>query len=137
MPDPLLDIHNLRVHFHTADGLARAVEDVSIRIYPNETMVLIGESGAGKSVTGLAAMGLIPRGPAMEISGEIIFRGRDGQARDLVRLSPGALRRIRGNEIAMVFQEPMSCLNPVYTVGNQIADAVMLHQGRRRAEALD
>ncbi|HEX5326224.1 MAG TPA: ABC transporter ATP-binding protein [Acetobacteraceae bacterium] len=137
MPDPLLDVRNLRVHFHTADGLARAVEDVSIRIYPNETMVLIGESGAGKSVTGLAAMGLIPRGPGTEISGEIIFRGRDGQARDLTRLSASALRRIRGNEIAMVFQEPMSCLNPVYTVGNQIADAVMLHQGRRRAEALD
>ena len=136
MPDRLLDLRDLHVHFHTDEGVARAVEGVSLVVHPGETVVLIGESGAGKSVTGLAVMGLIPSGPDVEIAGQIEFRGRDGTVRDLARLSTGAMRRIRGNEIAMVFQEPMSCLNPVYTVGDQIADAVMLHQGRGRTEAL-
>lgn len=136
MVDHLLALRDLHVGFHTEAGVARAVQGVSLTIHPSETLVLIGESGAGKSVTGLAIMGLIPRGPGVEITGAIEFRGRDGQVRDLARLSPGALRRIRGNEIAMVFQEPMSCLNPVYTVGDQIADAIMLHQGYRRAPAM-
>ncbi len=136
MTDQLLNLRDLSVRFHTDEGVARAVEGVSLTVRPGETVVLIGESGAGKSVTGLAVMGLIPRGSGVEIAGRIEFRGRDGQIRDLMRLSPGVMRHIRGNEIAMVFQEPMSCLNPVYPIGDQIADAVMLHQGRRRAEAL-
>ncbi len=134
--DALLELEDLHVRFHTERGIARAVEGVSLSIRPGETLALIGESGAGKSVTGLAIMGLIPGGPGVEITGRIAFRGQDGQVRDLARLPARMLRRIRGNEIAMVFQEPMSCLNPVYTVGDQIADAVRLHQGRGRAEAL-
>ncbi|MGH7152588.1 MAG: ABC transporter ATP-binding protein, partial [Acetobacteraceae bacterium] len=135
--DDLLDVRDLFVHFDTEDGIARAVEGVSLTVRRGETVVLIGESGAGKSMTGLAVMGLIPRGAGAEVTGSIDFRGKNGRVIDLTRLSPRALRRIRGDEIAMVFQEPMSCLNPVYTVGNQIADAVMLHQGRGCAESLD
>jgi oligopeptide/dipeptide ABC transporter ATP-binding protein len=135
-PDHLLDVCDLYVHFLTDQGISRAVDGVSLGIRRGETVALIGESGAGKSATGLAVMGLIPRGPAVAISGRIDFRGKDGVVRDLARLPAGALRRIRGNEIAMVFQEPMSCLNPVYTIGEQITDAVMLHQGRRRGDAL-
>ena len=136
-PDHLLDLHELTVRFHTEAGIARAVEGVSLTVGRGETVVLIGELGAGKSVTGLAVMGLIAHGPGVETSGRIAFRGQDGQVRDLARLPARAMRRIRGKEIAMVFQEPMSCLNPVYTVGDQIADSVMLHQGRRRADALN
>ncbi|MGH7044635.1 MAG: ABC transporter ATP-binding protein [Acetobacteraceae bacterium] len=134
--DDLLEVRDLRVHFHTEEGVARAVDGVSLRVRRGETVVLIGESGAGKSVTGLAVMGLVPREPGVAIGGSMIFRAKDGTLHDLAALSPRALRRLRGNDIAMVFQEPMSCLNPVYTIGNQIADAIMLHQGRRRAEAL-
>ncbi len=135
-PDHLLELRDLHVRFATERGISRAVDGVSLTIRRGETVALIGESGAGKSATGLAVMGLIPPGPGVSISGRIEFRGKDGVVRDLARLPGGALRRIRGNEIAMVFQEPMSCLNPVYTIGEQIADAVMLHQGRRRADAL-
>jgi oligopeptide/dipeptide ABC transporter ATP-binding protein len=134
--DRLLDVSDLHVHFVTDQGASRAVNGVSLRIGRGETVALIGESGAGKSATGLALMGLIPRGPGVSIGGQIEFRGKDGVVRDLARLPASALRRVRGNEIAMVFQEPMSCLNPVYTIGDQIADAVMLHQGRPRADAL-
>ena len=135
-PGRLLDVSDLHVHFATDQGVSRAVDGVSLSIGRGETVALIGESGAGKSVTGLAMMGLIPRGPGVSMGGRIEFRGKDGVVRDLARLPTGALRRIRGNEIAMVFQEPMSCLNPVYTIGEQISDAVMLHQGRPRADAL-
>ncbi len=135
--EALLSVRDLRIHFHGDSGIAHAVEGVSLTVARGETVVLIGESGAGKSVTGLAIMGLLPRTPDVAISGEIAFRGKDGGVRELLGLPARAMRRIRGNDIAMVFQEPMSCLNPVYTIGEQIADAVMLHQGRRRAAALD
>ncbi len=135
-PDGLLSIRDLRVHFGGESGVARAADGVSLDVMRGETLVLIGESGAGKSVTGLAVMGLVPRGPGVDIDGSIVFRAKDGRERDLLRLSPRELRRIRGNDIAMVFQEPMSSLNPVYTIGNQIADAVRLHQRRTQAQAL-
>jgi oligopeptide/dipeptide ABC transporter ATP-binding protein len=134
--DALLCMRDLRVYFNTDDGVARAVEGVSLTVFRGETVVLIGESGAGKSVTGLAIMGLVPRGRDTAITGEIVFRGKDGVPHDLLRLPARSMRRIRGNDIAMVFQEPMSCLNPVYTIGDQIADAVRLHQGRSRRSAL-
>lgn len=136
MTERLLDIRDLRIHFLTETGVARAADGVSLSVAPGETLVLIGESGAGKSVTGLAVMGLIPRGPGVLIDGSILFRTKSGAEQDLLRLRGSALRRIRGDDIAMVFQEPMSSLNPVYTVGDQIADAVRLHQKRSRAEAL-
>jgi oligopeptide transport system ATP-binding protein len=134
--DDLLEVQDLRVHFHTEDGVARAVDGVSFTVRRGETLVLIGESGAGKSATGLAVMGLIPSGPAVQVSGKLQFRGKDGRERDLTRLSAREFRRVRGNEIAMVFQEPMSSLNPVHTIGEQIASAIMLHQRRRRSEAM-
>ncbi len=134
--DVLLSVRELHVHFETGDGIARAVEGVSLDIRRGETVVLIGEFGAGKSVTGLALMGLVPRTPDIAIRGEIAFRAKDGVIRDLLRLPARAMRRLRGNDIAMVFQEPMSSLNPVYPIGDQIADAIMLHQRRRRTEAL-
>ena len=132
----LLSIRDLRIHFLTETAVARAADGVSLTVAPGETLVLIGESGAGKSVTGLAVMGLIPRGPGVLIDGSILFRTKSGVEQDLLRLRGGALRRIRGDDIAMVFQEPMSSLNPVYTIGDQIADAVRLHQKRSRTEAL-
>ncbi len=132
----LLSVRDLRVHFYTENGIARAVDGVSLTMARGETVCLIGESGAGKSVTGLAVMGLLPRGPDVAIEGEIAFRDKGGTVHDLLRLPARAMRRIRGNDIAMVFQEPMSCLNPVYPIGEQIADAVMLHQRASRTEAL-
>jgi len=133
--DLLLDVRDLRVQFETEEGIAHAVSGVSFQIRRGETLALVGESGSGKSLSSLATMGLIPP-PGRVAGGEILFRHRDGRTEDLLRASPAALRRVRGNEIAMVFQEPMSSLNPVYTIGDQIADAVMLHQGKRRAEAM-
>jgi peptide/nickel transport system ATP-binding protein len=139
--DRLLSLKNLRVLFRTDEGEANAVHDVSFSIGRKETVALIGESGAGKSITGMALMGLIPRDPGLEIGGNVEFRRRDGSVVDLLRLSDRALRKIRGNEIAMIFQEPMSSLNPVYTVGDQIAASIVLHQrhGRKaaRVEAAD
>ena len=134
--DALLEVRDLRVHFHTESGVARAVDGVSFTMRRGETLVLIGESGAGKSVTGLALTGLVPPGPGTAIGGSLMFRGKDGTERDLRRLGARDLRRLRGNEIAMVFQEPMSSLNPVYTIGHQIAASIRQHQGGSRRAAL-
>ena len=134
--DDLLEVRDLRVHFHTESGVARAVDGVSFSMRRGETLALIGESGAGKSVTGLALVGLVPPGPGTAIGGTLLFRGKDGQERDLRRLDGRALRRVRGNEIAMIFQEPMSSLNPVLTIGDQIAASIRQHQGGPRRAAL-
>ena len=139
--DRLLSLKNLRVRFRTEEGVADAVHDVSLSIGRRETIALIGESGAGKSVTGMALIGLVPRDSGAEIEGSVEFRRRDGSIVDLLKLPDRAMRGIRGNEIAMIFQEPMSSLNPVYTIGDQIAASIRLHQGRgrkaARAEAAD
>ncbi|PWC76788.1 ABC transporter ATP-binding protein [Azospirillum sp. TSH64] len=138
--DLTLDIRNLQTHFTADPGVSKAVDGVSFAVRRNETLAVVGESGSGKSVTSLSAMRLIPTPPGIIAGGEILFRGRDGQVRDLARLSERAMRRVRGNEIGMIFQEPMTSLNPVYTVGDQIGEALRYHQGldRRaaRAEAL-
>ena len=118
--DRLLEIRDLHVEFDSEDGVVLAVEGMSLHVDKGETLVIVGESGSGKSVTSLATMRLIPSPPGRIASGEILFRGKDGQLRDLTRLSEKEMRRIRGNDIAMVFQEPMTSLNPVYTVGDQI-----------------
>ena len=131
----LLDVRNLAVRFYADDGVTDAVSDVSFRIEKGETLAVIGESGAGKSATGMAIMDLIPATAGVEIGGCIDFRRRDGTIVDLRTLPPGQMRRVRGNEIAMVFQEPMSSLNPVYRIGDQIAASVMRHQGRNRRDA--
>ncbi len=142
-PQPLLEIRDLAVSFASRAGDAggrepvQALAGVSLSIYPGQTLALVGESGSGKSATALATLGLVPCPPGRIERGSILFTGRDGRTRDLLTLSAADLRRVRGNEIAMVFQEPMTALNPVYTVGEQIVEAVQLHQhvGVREAQA--
>jgi len=126
----LLDIRGLRTYFHTDEGLIRAVDDVSFSIRRGEALGAVGESGSGKSVTALSVMRLVQSPPGEIAGGEAIFHGED-----LLRLSESRMRRIRGNEIAMIFQDPMTSLNPLMTVGDQICEAVMLHQkvGKRDA----
>jgi peptide/nickel transport system ATP-binding protein len=119
---PLLDVRALRTHLRTPEGLVRAVDGVSFAIAPGRTLGIVGESGCGKSVTALSILGLVPRPPAELIDGEIWFDGRD-----LLRLEARALQDLRGDRIAMVFQEPMTSLNPAYSVGEQIIEAILRH----------
>jgi peptide/nickel transport system ATP-binding protein len=123
-PQPLLEVDDLRTYFRSEGEIARAVDGVSYTILEGETLGVVGESGCGKSVTSLSIMRLIPDPPGWIEGGAIRFRGRD-----LLQLTEAEMRHIRGNEIAMIFQEPMTALNPVFTVGNQIVEAVRLHQG--------
>ncbi|WP_225772865.1 ABC transporter ATP-binding protein [Inquilinus sp. Marseille-Q2685] len=137
---PLIEVDGLTVRFRTEDGPVTAVEDLSFAIAPGETVAVVGESGSGKSVTSLSLIRLVDYGGGKIARGAVRFRGRDGQVRDLAQAPADALRSLRGDEIAMIFQEPMTSLNPVFTIGDQIAEAVMLHQGKdakaARAEAL-
>jgi peptide/nickel transport system ATP-binding protein len=128
--DPILSVSDLRTHFFTRDGVTRAVDGVSFHVNPGETLGIVGESGCGKSVTALSVMRLLPADLGRITGGSVMFGGQD-----LTRLDEAAMRRIRGDRIAMVFQEPMTSLNPVLSVGDQIAEAVMIHQGKSRAEA--
>lgn len=133
----LLEVNDLKVHFFTDDGVVKAVDGVTFHINKGETLAVVGESGSGKSVSSLATMRLIPNPPGKIVGGEILFRGKDGQVRDLTKQDEATMRKIRGNDIAMIFQEPMTSLNPVYTVGDQISEAIVLHQGKSKKEALD
>jgi oligopeptide/dipeptide ABC transporter ATP-binding protein len=126
----LLSIQGLETSFDTEDGLVRAVGGVSFDILKGETLGVVGESGCGKSVTAMSILQLLPVPPAQYAAGKIIFKGRD-----LLTLGEAELRKVRGNEIAMIFQEPMTSLNPVYTVGNQIMEALTLHRGMSKPEA--
>src|SRR6187551_3406455 len=123
MPEPLLEIRNLNVAFETNRGDVRPVRDVSLSIYPGQTVAVVGESGCGKSVTAMSILRLIPSPPGKVLNGEIRFSGRD-----LLTLTEREMRGVRGKDIAMIFQEPMTSLNPVYTIGDQIVEAVTLHQ---------
>src|SRR5215470_1446555 len=125
----MLEIKNLSTHFHTREGTVKAVDSVSLGIGGGETLAVVGESGSGKSVLALSIMRLVPP-PGRIVSGEILFGGRN-----LLDLDPGEMRRLRGRRIAMIFQDPMTSLNPVYTVGDQIAEAVRLHKGLTRKQA--
>jgi peptide/nickel transport system ATP-binding protein len=127
---PLLEIEDLRTHFYTSDGVVRAVDGVSYSVRAGETLAVVGESGCGKSVTAMSILRLLPSPPARIVSGAIRFEGRD-----LLGCSEAEMRRIRGNDISMIFQEPMTSLNHVLTVGRQIAETLQLHQGLSRAAA--
>jgi oligopeptide/dipeptide ABC transporter ATP-binding protein len=130
--ETLLSIQNLSTHFFTQQGLSRAVQDVSFDIPAGQTVALVGESGCGKSVTALSVLRLIPDPPGKIVAGKILFKGRN-----LPQLGESQMRHIRGNEIAMIFQEPMTSLNPVFTIGNQIVEAISLHQGIHGMQAWD
>jgi peptide/nickel transport system ATP-binding protein len=122
VPDPVLSIRDLVVEFKTEDGVVHAVDGVSYDLFPGETLGIVGESGSGKSVSTLALLGLIPQPPGRIVSGTADFKGRD-----LLKLKKKELRRVRGNEVAMVFQDPMTSLNPVLTVGNQLGESIKTH----------
>ncbi len=129
-PQPVMAIRNLRVEFSTPDGIVKAVNDVSYEVYPGEILGVVGESGSGKSVTVLTTMGLIPQPPGRVAGGEVHFDGKD-----LLKLSGKELRSIRGQDISMIFQDPMTSLNPVFTVGYQIAEALQIKNADMSDEA--
>jgi len=129
---PLLQVRSLKTTFYTSDGKIPAVEGVSLSIMPGETLGVVGESGCGKSVTALSIMGLISYPPGRIEGGEIIFEGED-----LLTKTPEEMRLIRGDRMAMIFQEPMTSLNPVFTIGDQIAEVLEFHRGHSRASALE
>ena len=130
-PDPILSIDDLTVEFKTEDGIVRAVTGVSYELFPGEVLGIVGESGSGKSVSMLSVLGLIPQPPGKIASGQAIFKGRD-----LLTMSKDELRKIRGGDMAMIFQDPMTSLNPVLTVGGQIAEAIRAHNpGVKEEEA--
>jgi oligopeptide/dipeptide ABC transporter ATP-binding protein len=128
----LLEVKGLKTWFDTDRGTVKAVDGVSLSIRPGETLGIVGESGCGKSVTSLSIMRLLPRPAGRVAGGQILFRGRN-----LLDLSEREMRSVRGNEISMIFQEPMTSLNPVFTIGRQIMEPLMLHQGLDREAALD
>ncbi len=135
--EPLLEVRGLSVAFRSRHGDVPAVREVDLVVHPGETVALVGESGSGKSVTGLAVMGLVPMPPGRIVAGEIRWRGRDGAVVDLLGLSTAARRALRGSDIAMIFQEPMTSLNPVMRIGDQVAEAIRLHQGTSVRAARD
>jgi peptide/nickel transport system ATP-binding protein len=132
MAERLLDVKNLKTYFFTDEGIVRAVDGVDLYIEKGETLGVVGESGCGKSVTALSIMKLIPSPPGKIVEGEILYNGTN-----LVDLPARQMRKIRGKEISMIFQEPMTSLNPVFTCGEQIAEALRLHEGLGRRAAMD
>jgi peptide/nickel transport system ATP-binding protein len=132
MSDPLLQVKNLHTYFYTHDGTAKAVDGIDFTLEKGETLGLVGESGCGKSVTARSILQLIQQPPGRIVRGEILF---DGQ--DLLKLTPKQMRKIRGNRISMIFQEPMTSLNPVFSIEDQMTESIRLHLGLSRQGALD
>ncbi len=132
MADQLLEIENLRTHFFTDEGVVPAVDGVSMNLRKGETLAVVGESGSGKSITALSVMRLVPDPPGRVVGGRILFEGED-----LLAKTEKEMREIRGNRISMIFQEPMTSLNPVFTIGSQIAESLMIHQNMSRKDAWD
>ena len=132
MSEKLLEIYNLKTHFYTEDGVSPAVDGVNLYIRRGETLAVVGESGCGKSVTSLSVMRLVPDPPGRIVDGQILFEGRD-----LLKITESEMRKIRGNDISMIFQEPMTSLNPIYTIGDQIVETITQHQRLSRRESLD
>jgi peptide/nickel transport system ATP-binding protein len=133
---PRLVVSNLSTSFPTEDGLVRSVADVSFSIQPGKTTALVGESGSGKSVTSLTLMRLLPKTANAQVSGTASFVTREGKTLDLLRIGEREMRSLRGNQLSMIFQEPMTSLNPVFTIGEQIAESVRLHKGLDRKAAM-
>jgi oligopeptide/dipeptide ABC transporter ATP-binding protein len=127
VPEPLLSIRDLVVEFRTEDGVVHAVDDISYDVFPGETLGIVGESGSGKSVSTMSILGLIPQPPGRIASGTAIFKGQD-----LLKMSKKELRRFRGDELAMVFQDPMTSLNPVLKVGDQLGEAIKTHYPKEK-----
>ncbi|MDD4570048.1 MAG: ABC transporter ATP-binding protein [Tepidanaerobacteraceae bacterium] len=132
MSDNLVEVKNLKTYFYTEDGIVPAVDGVDFQIQKGETLGIVGESGCGKSVTSLSLLRLVPNPPGKIVDGEIFFRGEN-----ILNKTESEMRKIRGNDISMIFQEPMTSLNPVFTIGEQIAEAIELHQGLSKKEAID
>ena len=135
--EALLQVDDLSVRFRSDAGVVSALNGVTFAVRPGETVALVGESGSGKSVTSLAIMRLTPSPPGCQVNGRVLLRGPDGQPLDLLGMSGEEMRKVRGDRIAMIFQEPMTSLNPVLTIGNQIAEAIAVHRGTSRADAWD
>ena len=130
MADKLLEVKDLKMYFYTRDGVVKAVDGVSYDLEPGQTLGVVGESGSGKSVTALTLMRSYPMPPGKVEGGEVLFRGKS-----LLDMKEDDVRKIRGNDIAMIFQDPMTSLNPVYRIGHQIAEALMLHKGMSKKQA--
>ncbi|MGR9438246.1 ABC transporter ATP-binding protein (plasmid) [Rhizobium leguminosarum] len=135
--EPVLDIRGLRTIFRTRGGEITAVNDIDLTVAAGETLALVGESGSGKSVTSLSVMRLLTRNIGVIAAGSIRLATSGGAVRDLVSLDEESMRRIRGDDIGMIFQEPMSSLNPVFTIGDQIAEPIRIHRGADRKAAMD
>src|SRR5512136_618815 len=140
MTETVLEVRSLQVHFQTDEKLIKAVDGISFEVKRGQTLGIVGESGSGKSVTSLAAMSLVPSPPGKIAGGEIWFRGvsKDGQRLEpvnLLQLQPKQMQQYRGSQMAMIFQEPMSALNPVHTIGFQLTEAIRLHQSVTPAQA--
>jgi len=131
LAEPLLEVTNLKVHFPTEDGLVKAVDGVSFSVAPGETLGVVGESGSGKSVSFLTVMGLVTRKDA-RIQGQVLFQGQD-----LLKLPQEEMRHVRGAKISMIFQDPLTALNPVHRVGHQIAEVFQVHRGLSKKEGFD
>jgi peptide/nickel transport system ATP-binding protein len=129
---PLLEVKNLKTHFSTFSGVAKAVDDISFSIFPGEMVGIVGESGSGKSVTARSVMRIIPDPPGKIVGGSITFDGNK-----LLDLSEKQMQHVRGNDISMIFQEPMTALNPVYTVGYQLLEVILKHQDKSKTQALE
>ncbi|WP_102958108.1 ABC transporter ATP-binding protein [Mangrovicella endophytica] len=132
---PVLAVRDLRTHFHTEAGIIRAVNGVDLTVREGETLAVVGESGSGKSVTGLTVMRLLGRTSARVEGGTIRFSRKSGEELDLLALPEREMQKVRGRDVAMIFQDPMSSLNPVFTVGDQIAEPIRIHEGLGRREA--
>ena len=135
MPEKLIEVKNLVTEFNTENGLVRAVDNISFDINKGEIVGIVGESGSGKSVTSLSIMRLIPNPPGKISGGQILYKHSQKGTVDITNLHEEEMRSIRGNEISMIFQEPMTSLNPVFTCGDQVAEAIMLHQKVSKKEA--
>ncbi len=127
---PILEIKNFQAHFHTRRGIVKAVDDISYQILPGETLGIVGESGSGKSVSQLSYLRLLPSPPLKIVGGEVLFHGKD-----LLKMTAEELRQVRGNKISMIFQEPMTSLNPYMKVGTQLIEPLLIHRGHSQEEA--